>query len=78
LKEEGWSSLSQIPPITLTYSSSGIQTTKDEVAELLKAWKNVLKITVNANDIDSNTLSDDASKGDNNPLSFYSAEKTIS
>jgi len=73
LKEEGWSNISQIPPITLTYSSSGIEAAKDEVTELLKEWKNVLKIIVNANDIDPNTLSDDASKGDNNPLSFYSA-----
>ena len=73
LKEEGWNSISQIPPITLTYSSSGIQTVKDEVTELLKEWKNVLKIMVIASDIDSNTLSDDASKGDNNPLSFYAA-----
>ena len=73
LKEEGWNSTSQIPPITLTYSSAGIQTVKDEVIELLQEWRNVLKIMVIANNIDSNTLSDDASKGDNNPLSFYAA-----
>jgi oligopeptide transport system substrate-binding protein len=72
LREEGNNSISQLPPITLTYSSSGIQATKNEVTELLKEWKDVLKVTVSANDIDANTLSNDEAQDDNNPLSLYS------
>ena len=73
LKEEGWNSVSQIPPITLTYSSVGTQVVKDEVSELLQEWKDTLNITVSANDIDPNILFNDLSMGANNPLSFYSA-----
>jgi len=73
LKEEGWSSVSQIPSITLTYSSAGSQDVKDEATELLQEWKDVLNITIDAHDIDPNILFDDLSKGANNPLSFYSA-----
>lgn len=73
LKEEGWNSVSQIPPITLNYASAGSQEVKDEVTELLQEWKSVLHITVNADDIDPNILFNDISQGANNPLSFYSA-----
>jgi peptide/nickel transport system substrate-binding protein/oligopeptide transport system substrate-binding protein len=72
LKEEGWNSISQMPPVTLTYASAGIQAGKDEVTELLQEWKDVLNITVSANDIDVGILFDDEGKGANNPLSFYS------
>lgn len=72
LKEEGWKSISQMPPITLTYSSAGIQAGKDEVTELLQEWKDVLNISVSANDIDPSILFDDEAQGANNPLSFYS------
>ncbi len=73
LKEEGWNNVSQIPPITLTYASVGSQEIKDEVTELLQEWKDVLNITVSANDIDPNVLFNNISQGANNPLSFYSA-----
>lgn len=73
LKEEGWNSVSQIPSITLNYASAGSQEVKDEVTELLQEWKSVLKVTVNADDIDPNILFNDLSQGANNPLSFYSA-----
>jgi len=72
LKEEGWNSISQMPPITLTYASAGIQAAKDEVTELLQEWKDVLNIPVSANDIDPGLLFDNESKGASNPLSFYS------
>jgi len=73
LKEEGWNSVSQIPPIMLAYASAGSQAVKDEVTELRQEWKDVLNITIDTNDIDPNILFDDLSKGANNPLSFYSA-----
>ncbi len=72
LQEEGWSSVSQIPPISLTYASASIQATKDEVTELLQEWKDVLNITVSASDINISKLFDDEAKGANNSLSFYS------
>ncbi len=72
LQEEGWASVSQIPPITLNYASAGVQTTKDEVTELLQEWKNVLNITISVNNIDFNKLISDEAMGTNNPLSFYS------
>ncbi len=72
LKEEGWSGISQIPPIMLTYASAGVQAAKDEVTELLQEWKDVLNITVSPNDVDPSILFDDEAKGANNPLSFYS------
>lgn len=71
LKEEGWNSVSQIPPITLNYASVGSQEVKDEVTELLQEWKDVLNITVSADDIDPNVLFTNTSQGANNPLSFY-------
>jgi len=60
------------PTIALTYSSAGSQDIKDEVTELLQEWKDILNITVSANDIDPNILFDDLAMGANNPLSFYS------
>src|SRR5262249_16595426 len=65
LKEEGWNSVSQIPPIRLTYASAGTQAAKDEVRELLQKWKDVLNITVSAYDIDSGILFNDQVKGAN-------------
>jgi oligopeptide transport system substrate-binding protein len=73
LKEEGWNNISQLPSITLTYASIGSQEIKDEITELLQEWKDVLNITVSANNIDPNVLFNDISQGANNPLSFYSA-----
>jgi oligopeptide transport system substrate-binding protein len=72
LTEEGWQSVSQMPPITLTYSSAGVQASKDEVSELLQEWQDVLNIIINANDVDPSILFNDEAEGTNNPLSFYS------
>jgi oligopeptide transport system substrate-binding protein len=72
LKAEGYSSVAKLPPITLTYSSAGVQATSDEVAAIQQMWQNVLSISVKTDDIDINTLFADESKGANNPLQFYS------
>ena len=55
LKQEGWSSARQIPPIQLTYAS-GQPTTAQEVTMLIQEWKNVLGVTVTGSAIDYNTL----------------------
>ncbi len=39
LKAEGYSSAAQLPPITLTYSSAGVQATRDEVAAMQQMWQ---------------------------------------
>jgi oligopeptide transport system substrate-binding protein len=72
LKEEGYSSVSQLPPITLTYSSAGNQASRNEVAAEQQMWQSVLGVSVKTNDIDLNSLFNDQSEGANNPLMFYS------
>jgi peptide/nickel transport system substrate-binding protein/oligopeptide transport system substrate-binding protein len=71
LKQEGWTSVKQMPQINLTYSSAGVQASKDEVAEMLQDWHDVLGITVNSSDIDINLLFKDEGMGTKNPLQFY-------
>lgn len=68
---QGYSSVSQIPPITLTYSSAGVQAAKDEVAAMQQMWQNVLGVSVKTDDIDINTLFADEGKGCANTLQFY-------
>ena len=55
LKQEGWSSVAQIPAITLTYASGSTSFTQ-EVTSMVQMWKQVLGITVVPNPVDSNTL----------------------
>src|SRR5579859_5559316 len=55
LQEESWTSISQLPPITLTYAS-GVPAFDQEVAALTQDWKKVLSITVSANAVDYDTL----------------------
>ncbi|MBV9690249.1 MAG: peptide ABC transporter substrate-binding protein [Ktedonobacteraceae bacterium] len=62
LKEEGYSDVSQLPPITLTYATNFDQ----EVKMLLQMWQNVLNITVTPNGVDSNTLLDKVTAATNN------------
>jgi peptide/nickel transport system substrate-binding protein/oligopeptide transport system substrate-binding protein len=66
MQEEGWPSIAQIPPITLTYAST-VAGTDQEVADLIQDWKNVLQITVTANAVDSSTLLDRVVASTNNP-----------
>jgi oligopeptide transport system substrate-binding protein len=72
MQEEGYKSLSDIPPITLTYASAGIQAAKDEVSLLQQDWQNVLGITIKTADIDFNTLIGYTNSGDKNTLQFFS------
>ncbi len=71
LQEEGYSSASQLPSITLTYASAGAQSTRDEVAAMQQMWQSTLGVSVKTNDIDLNTLFNDEGLGANNPLQFY-------
>jgi peptide/nickel transport system substrate-binding protein/oligopeptide transport system substrate-binding protein len=71
MQEEGYKSISAIPPITLTYASTGAQVVKDEVSLLEQDWKDVLGITVKDADIDFNTLISNTNAGDKNTLQFF-------
>ncbi|HYB00861.1 MAG TPA: peptide ABC transporter substrate-binding protein, partial [Ktedonobacteraceae bacterium] len=66
LHDEGWTSISQIPPITLTYAA-GVSNFDQEVKAMIGMWQNVLGITVKANPVDYNTLLDEVTAATNNP-----------
>jgi oligopeptide transport system substrate-binding protein len=72
LQEEGWSSVSQVPPITLTYSS-GNKDAENEVAALQQMWQTTLGVSVKANPIDFNKLLAETTAATNNPkgLQFW-------
>jgi oligopeptide transport system substrate-binding protein len=72
MQQEGWSSVSQIPPITLTYPS-GTTETDNEVAALVQTWQTVLGISVKPAPVDFNKLLDDITAATNNPhgLQFW-------
>lgn len=72
MQQQGYSSAASFPPITLTFSSGGIQATRDEVAALQQMWQSVLGIQVHTNDIDFNKLVAYNTSGASNPLQFYS------
>lgn len=57
MQEEGYSSISQLPPITLTYSSEGGNVDiRNEIAVVSQMWQSTLGITIKQNDIDINKL----------------------
>jgi peptide/nickel transport system substrate-binding protein/oligopeptide transport system substrate-binding protein len=66
IQEEGWHSISQIPPITLTYVS-GVTTFDQEVSALVARWQQVLKVNVTVDAVDENTLLDKVTSATNNP-----------
>jgi peptide/nickel transport system substrate-binding protein/oligopeptide transport system substrate-binding protein len=66
LKQEGWSSVSQIPQITLTYAT-GVSDFDQEVKSLVQMWKQVLGITVQTDPVDPNTLLTQVSAATGNP-----------
>lgn len=66
IQEEGWHSISQIPPITLTYVS-GITTFDQEVSALVARWQQVLKVKVTVDAVDENTLLDKVTAATSNP-----------
>jgi oligopeptide transport system substrate-binding protein len=72
LQQEGWTSVSQMPPITLTYSS-GSTDTDNEVAALIQMWQNTLGVSVKAAPEDFNKLLTDSEAALNNPkgLQFW-------
>lgn len=72
LTEEGWTSVSQMPPVTLTYSS-GNPDEDNEVAALVQMWQNTLGVSVKAAPEDFNKLLTDSEAALNNPkgLQFW-------
>jgi len=73
LQEEGYTSVSQLPHITLTYASSGSQDYRNEVSIDVQSWQSVLGVTVSVNDIDFNKLITEQQSTIGNPkgLQFY-------
>jgi peptide/nickel transport system substrate-binding protein/oligopeptide transport system substrate-binding protein len=72
LQEEGWSSVSQMPPIKLTYNS-GNPDLDNEIAALVQMWQTTLGVSVKANPEDFNKLLTDTEAALNNPngLQFW-------
>jgi len=66
LQEEGWSNISQLPPIKLTYAT-GVSNFDQEVKALTGMWHSVLGVTVTPNPVDYNTLLDQVTAATNNP-----------
>src|SRR5258707_3993519 len=72
LQEEGWSSISQMPPIKLTYET-GVPDIAKEVAVLAQMWQTVLGVNVTTEAIDFNKLLTESEAALNNPhgLQFW-------
>jgi peptide/nickel transport system substrate-binding protein/oligopeptide transport system substrate-binding protein len=72
LQQEGWSSVSQMPPITLTYPSGSTEG-DNEVAALVQTWQTVLGVSVKAAPTDFNKMLDEITAATNNPhgLQFW-------
>lgn len=72
LQEEGWSSVSQMPAVKLTYPS-GSTDLDNEVAALVQMWQTTLGVSVKANPEDFNKLLTDSEAALNNPngLQFW-------
>jgi oligopeptide transport system substrate-binding protein len=72
LQEEGWTSVSQVPPLTLTYPSEGLDM-DNEVAALIQMWQATLGVSIKANPEDWNKLLLDTGAALNNPkgLQFW-------
>jgi oligopeptide transport system substrate-binding protein len=66
LQEEGLT-LATLPPITMTYSSSGNADMRNELAAVQQMWQNVLGVNVKLNDIDSDQLGSEQFAATNNP-----------
>ncbi|HLQ30258.1 MAG TPA: peptide ABC transporter substrate-binding protein [Ktedonobacteraceae bacterium] len=72
LQEEGWTSVSQMPPVTLTYPS-GSTDSDHEAAALQQMWQTALGVTVKINAEDFNKELADITAATNNPkgLQFW-------
>jgi oligopeptide transport system substrate-binding protein len=66
LREEGWSSIAQVPPIKLTYAT-GVSNFDQEVKALIGMWQSILGIPVQSDPVDYNTLLDEVTAATNNP-----------
>jgi peptide/nickel transport system substrate-binding protein/oligopeptide transport system substrate-binding protein len=66
LHEEGWTSVSQMPQLTLTYPS-GSQDQANEVDALVQMWQSILGVSIRANPEDFNKLLLDVGAAQNNP-----------
>jgi peptide/nickel transport system substrate-binding protein/oligopeptide transport system substrate-binding protein len=73
LQEEGYSSVSQLPPITLTVSSGGSTDVRNELAAEQQMWQSTLGVSVKIDDEDFNKLLSDILAATNNPkgLQFW-------
>jgi oligopeptide transport system substrate-binding protein len=71
MQAQGYASVANFPPITLTYASAGIQAARNEVSAMQQMWQNTLGISVKTDDMDINKLFADEALGSNNPLQFY-------
>ncbi len=73
LQEEGWSSVTQMPPVTLTYASVGAADIRNEVSALQQMWQSVLGVSVKGDDIDFNKELTEITAATNNPkgLQFW-------
>ena len=73
LREEGWTSVSQMPPITLTYPVDEGGRENDEATALFQMWQTTLGVNVRANPEDFDKILTDASAALNNPhgLQFW-------
>jgi oligopeptide transport system substrate-binding protein len=72
LQEEGWSSVSQMPPIKLTYAT-GSPDLANEAAALVQIWQTVLGVSVKLDAIDFNKLLTESEAAYHNPhgLQFW-------
>jgi peptide/nickel transport system substrate-binding protein/oligopeptide transport system substrate-binding protein len=65
LQAEGWSSVSQMPAIKLTYASN-VSSFAQEVNAMISMWQKNLGVTVTADPVDYNTLLDEVTAATNN------------
>ncbi|HLX41294.1 MAG TPA: peptide ABC transporter substrate-binding protein [Ktedonobacteraceae bacterium] len=68
MRQEGWTNISQVPPVTLTYSSGGNKAVRNEVFIVQQYWYDILGVNVRAEDVDVNTLHKDIAS---NHLQFW-------
>jgi oligopeptide transport system substrate-binding protein len=66
LQEEGWTNVSQMPSITVTYPS-GSTDADNEVAAMIQMWQSTLGVSVKAAPTDFNKILDDLASATNNP-----------
>ncbi len=72
IKEEGWRSIAQLPPIKLTYAT-GTSSFDQEATAIIAMWQKVLGVTVTPDPVDYNTLLSQVTLATGNPagLQFW-------